>query len=607
MQNNLQCKNGKVDAANAFNRHIYAIEHLKKNRRAVILLVCLFISFNCLCQRNSCIEINPDESFTVHSVRIIGRWIPEELKRKVVDLIDAGQAFSNSKVSAAQLLISNEAKKSENIFPPQLAGAVAVSLITVNYCSAGTKEVDIVFYAHYLRIDMISMGNNLLPVPRSPKLSFYDKIPRSLLVANPVLKFSNDRRYGSSLGIQTLTNLLHPELPGTSKKLRLNLGIEARKSLVNSFYHLGGNLELDKPSVGNNLGWGIGINYHKKQEPIGIGEWNSGNFMLQGMLQGPIKFSFLKKYMTGAGFRSLENVFDTATSGKDKNNEKGYGFFLVTDGVFKKKLTRLGIWFDYGSPESKSSYQRVASRLGFNSSINISKDSHQQLDLELGAGAGWSNGSLPVYHQFFAGNSNQSFLYEPLGSNRIRTMPAGPLVRSIGESEGVLQAGNIQGGTSYWHLNLNLSIPIARWSRPLIPAIVINEETGATLQTKLKSLAKGSAASGIAIDLIDNKGYPENDETDSIAEAMVEKNIMPMIEFVTDKANLFSVKPVLLFDVASLKQQNIAQTTWMAAGGGIQLTIVIARLQAGYMRTIHSSTGNRTGNFFMQFVFENFY
>jgi hypothetical protein len=111
----------------------------------------------------------------------------------------------------------------------------------------------------------------------------------------------------------------------------------------------------------------------------------------------------------------------------------------------------------------------------------------------------------------------------------------------------------------------------------------------------------------VAIDLIDNKGFPENEQTDSIAEQIVAKEILPMVEFVTDRANVFSFKPVLLFDVAGMGQGGIGQRTWVGAGAGFQVTVVIARLQAGYMHTVSPSSEAAKGAFFLQFVFQNFY
>lgn len=594
---------------------VKGVKRSLKNKRCLLVLFIIFmLCGQAFSQREDCIEIAPDQHFTVRSVSIIGRWVPEKLKERVADLIGVGGPFSDSRVSAAQALVSKELKASENYFPPQLSGAVAVSYITVSYCAvAGApNEVAVVIYPRYIRIDLFNIGNNFLPVPRSPKPTFYQKVPPVLLAFLPIVGFNNDRRFGPSITLQTLTNLLHvTNLSMGSKKIKLNVELEARKSFTTDFYNLGGGLQLTQPAVsGKGIGWGLGINFLKKAQPLGKGKYNYENFKVQGSLQGSVKLPFIKKYLAGGNLYNLTDVFDTLPSKSAQNSEKGFGLFLLTDGFVKKNFDRLGLWFNYGLPkESKTSYQRLSAKMAFGTSLKTKKDSHQTFEVEGTAGAGFAWGAVPVYSQFYAGNTATNFLYEPLGTTRIDAMPEGPVVRSLGEKEGalLLSSGSIKGGTSYWHLNLNFSIPIQRWSRALIPAIVINETTGATLQSKLKSLAKGSAEAGVSLDLIDNKGLPENAQTDSLAERIVAKEILPMIEFVTDRANLFAFKPVLLFDVAGMRQAAIGQRTWVGAGAGFQLTVVIARLQAGYMHTVYPSSETANGNFFLQFVFQNFY
>ena len=581
------------------------------NRKAIFVFV-VHLLFKHVGLTQDCREVNADSGFTVRSVQIKARWVPDELKKTVTDIIGIGGPFSNSKVSTALALVSEASKASENYFPPQLSGAIAVSLMTVNYCAASDslKEVDVIIYPRYLRIDLFNIGNNFLPIPRSPTQTFYDKVPGVLLALAPVIGFGSDRSYGPSIAIQTATDLLHLTNPSKgSKNLKLNLGLEARKSFTNDFHTLGGTVELTKPLKNSGLGWGVGMGFINKEQPLGVGKYGLENFSLQGMLQGSTQFSFIKKYTIGGGFRSLQNDYDTLPSKTDNNTEKGYTLFLITDGMLKKNFSRFGLWFDHGLPENETSYQRLSAKMAYGAHIKAGNNAHQTFDLEMTAGGGYSWGHTPVYNQFYAGNTASHFLYESMAATRIRAVPDGPIVRSIGEREGTLSANteSTKGGRSYWHFNMNLSIPVGRWSKPLIPDMVINETTGATLQSKLKSLAMGSAISGVAIDLIDNKGYPENEQTDSIAEGIVEKDIMPMIEFVTDRANVFSIKPVLLFDVAGMEQPGLPQKTWTAAGAGFQLTVVIARLRAGYMHTITPSSEKGKGNFFLQFVFENFY
>ena len=80
-----------------------------------------------------------------------------------------------------------------------------------------------------------------------------------------------------------------------------------------------------------------------------------------------------------------------------------------------------------------------------------------------------------------------------------------------------------------------------------------------------------------------------------------------MITYVTDRANILSIKPLLLFDLAQLHQLGLQNKTWTSAGAGIQLSVVIARLEIGYMHTISPKSDSKKGNFFLRFVFQNFF
>ena len=42
-------------------------------------------------------------------------------------------------------------------------------------------------------------------------------------------------------------------------------------------------------------------------------------------------------------------------------------------------------------------------------------------------------------------------------------------------------------------------------------------------------------------------------------------------------------------------------------GGGIQFTVVTARFEAGYMRTLNPSSGDDRGNFFLRLTFQNLF
>jgi hypothetical protein len=82
--------------------------------------------------------------------------------------------------------------------------------------------------------------------------------------------------------------------------------------------------------------------------------------------------------------------------------------------------------------------------------------------------------------------------------------------------------------------------------------------------------------------------------------------VKPAAHFLIDYANLYAIKPLLLFDAGGLRG-NGARQTWLAAGGGLQLTIVIAKFEAGYMHTVSGPTFGSRGNAFFRLVFQNLF
>ena len=208
----------------------------------------------------ACNEFTAGMGYTVKSVTIKGRWLPKTLQQQVEQIVGLGGLFDPAKVSTAETAIRDECVKNEGQFEIQLLkGSTSVLNIYSQTCDAGktpeAKEVAVVIYAYYLRIDLINIGNNMLPVPRSARPSFYDQVPILLKATAPMVAINSDRNYGSSMALSTSTDLLN--LPGkTSKKTKASptsaiLGIACyteavRDSLRERAVELGLSLEIVK-------------------------------------------------------------------------------------------------------------------------------------------------------------------------------------------------------------------------------------------------------------------------------------------------------------------------------------------------------------------------
>jgi hypothetical protein len=63
-----------------------------------------------------------------------------------------------------------------------------------------------------------------------------------------------------------------------------------------------------------------------------------------------------------------------------------------------------------------------------------------------------------------------------------------------------------------------------------------------------------------------------------------------------------------MFDAARMTRSGFSDPqSRYSVGGGLELTIVIARFQAGYMHAINRFEGEKRGNFVFRLVFTNLF
>ena len=589
----------------------------KKIRSVSFLISCnLLLLNNISAQSIACNTITADMNFTVASVKIIGRWLPVKFQQKVDDLIGVGQLYDPAKVGLAEELVRKEIVDNEGIFTIRLLGSTSVLFITSDICpiadSTGLKKVAIVIHSYYLRIDLYNLGNNILPIPRTVKPTFYKQVPSILLATAPYVAILNDSRFGTSGVIQTTTDLLHipgiAKLSRSTKKLRLDLGFNLRKSFNNPFYNFATVLQLVHPVYADTtLGWSFGIMYTKAEQPLGVNNYNNNFTRIFGAIQGNGKGLFFTKYTIGGNVGFSQNKYTQQTN-KFQNPETDYVLNAFSEGRIAKGLSRLGVWFNAAIPGNDITlkpYHRIAGKFGYAVSLG---SGHSTVDMETILSYGYTWKTPPAYNEYFAGNTFSNFLYTPLNSFTNMPFPQGPVIRSLGEKEGGIpaQSNTISGGTSYWGINLTFSIPVSKWAQPLIPDILIQESPR---RITLRSAIKGqvtTAKSAIADDLAINGGLSD-DEADATAERIVNKDIRPTINYLSDQANIYSIKPVIFFDIGQLKKRNIDNRLWTAAGAGLQINIVNARLEIGYIQTLLPKVDDSKGNFLIRFIVQNFY
>jgi hypothetical protein len=562
----------------------------------------------------ACNDINETMGFTVRSVKIEGRWVPQELQKKVEKIVGVGKPFSPIFTDAAIEEVKTVLVREEGIYLTQ--GASSVLYVTSNTCVVGdetAKLVDITILPYYVRVDLVNIGKNILPIPRANTPTFSAGIPPILSKIAPIVSVSVDRNYGLAINIHTSTNLLN--LPANANTLNpnganaLNVNVDARRSLSQPFYNFDTTLEYTRPTYSDRIGVNVATRYSNQLEPLGEGQNRRAQIQFGGGIQGKSNISRNSTYAVGGGLKFLNNSYTALNSNSFQNSETGVQLYAIQDMQIGQGFARFGSWADAGFPSNTSSYQRLAAKAGYSTEIG---SGHNTVGLQLLAGSGYAWGNPPESSRFFGGSTSANYLYESLNSNAIRDFPSGPILRSFGNQQAGLRSGNgaVNGGDFYWHLNLDVSLPIPQWSQPLIPDVVISKRKRPNNQgvktSTLRSTIKAQLdlfPETIRSDLI-NKGFPDNQETTEMSDRIT-SDVIPAVDYLVDRANLYAIKPMLLFDVAQISG-NSGSKLWTAAGAGVQVNIVNGKIETGYMQTISPATDSGTGNFFVRLVFENF-
>ncbi len=584
------------------------------------------------------------KGLTIRSVRVTGRQgvgpVEDELKKLMVGKTYTPDLHRQAvqKVDEALTDEVNQAfEKQAGIAGAARAGGAALFISQCVEIDNDSKSVDVIVRVLFLRTDLRNLANNILPLPRSLKPSFYNKMPAVLRVFNPLVAFDYDRRTGPVSSLKLSTNLLalRPLLKGEDipdSNSRLDFSFSGRKALSERFYQTTSDLKLSKERPGKLLEHldfvgGFGAD----DQPLNdMRETNNGLHLSGQVKLRPRRGLLNSVYLQGSYDRTNNKVFSQTGRQIIGERDNTGAFRGIIDGRVWDGFTRLGIWFESTEASKTSiSYKRLAGLAGFQKEFGSGT---QTLGVEgvIGAGRAW--GSVPLYSRFFGGNNSGNFLYEAPDASAMTEFPVGPLLRSYGKTRAALPSQSLSslGGTSYWHANLNLAIPVRSWSRRLIPdeeVDTLDPNTGMSKVIKLNEMLENftikTATNTLTDTLMDDiivelmKKDPNLTESEAEARALkiaapraaqlVEREIAPTMRFISRHANLYAVKPMLMLDAAYLRGSTGERRQRFAAGGGIQLVMVIARAEIGYMRSLPSIAGEAKGNFVFRLTFQNIF
>lgn len=495
--------------------------------------------------------------------------------------------------------------------------------------ASSPKCVDITLWAFSLRLGTATLWKNLLNNSRDNRPTFFSRVPAPLLALNPRFGADYDRKFGFSSALEVSSNLL--DLPKNLKRAplsvrptRLDVIAQGRKSLHDAFYKANTKLSLSRRLPGAFDTVALETSFGADHEPLGQGDYLRNAATIGGSLKLRLNAGPFSNVTFGGHYVGSSHRFSRPPGASSENTrENAFIVRLMFDGHLAGGFSRLALWADGGTPEKlPGTYRRLAGLLGYAHEFLVAPSQTISLEALVGGGRAW--GTLPQYARFFGGNSAKNFLYESRDSPPLTGLPAGPLLRSLGSGQAATgPRASGAGGTSYWHLNLNVSFPVPKWSRPLVPDItieglprkdanckVVRDGDGnpifeaRPLKTMLKN--QGGCSRRMLQKVFEKEGL-----SPAQAQAKAErelKGINSVLGFLADRANLVSVKPLLMFDAARMRAAESPENrTRLALGGGLQLTVVVAKFEAGYLRAVRRLPGDVPGNFVVRLVFQNLF
>jgi hypothetical protein len=484
-----------------------------------------------------------------------------------------------------------------------------------------SKCVDIVVRPIRVRIDTSSVWGNLLNIARSNAPTFFSNVPGPLLALKPKLGIDSDRRFGLSQVFSAATNLLDLKKnlanePVKPRRTRLDLETNGRKSLNERFYETNAKLSLSHRLTAPFDTIALDAGFVGDHQPLGEGDYLKNAGTVGGRLKLHSGIGLLSSVTLGGRYRWSSNRFSGVSIAPELTPENAFEARVIADGHLGTGVTRVAVWADVAAPsKSDRSYHRVAGMAAYSKEFLVAPNQTIGVEAVLGGGRAW--GEVPRYARFYGGNTSKSFLYEPDDSPILVAFPTGPLLRSFGSGQAEARANSksTTGGTSYWHLNMNVAVPVRAWSKPLVPDIIIpdfpvkNDDGTVTVEDRpVRALLKYQGESAINnLRRVYVKEGLSREEADKKARKEL-SGVNSMLAFLADAANIYSIKPLLMFDAGCVRTPgDLGNRTRAAFGGGVQLTVVTAKFEAGYIRTVRSVPGDGKGNFLLRLVFQNLF
>ncbi len=553
----------------------------------------------------------------VRSVKVKARWLPSDLNLP----LKKGDDFTPEKLSATRDAVRRAINAENDKYEVEFVKLQRLQLVNINFvrgcgrklaaatCQAeglGTDCVDVEVKPLALSSNPIFMGATLLPLPRSNTQTFLSGVPRLLRIFDPKFGLGADGELGAVPDFEMSTDLLSAGevtegKPAEGRPVELLLKARGSKSVSEPFYTSEINLSLKlKQATPSIESLGVEASFTADHQPQLNASYLKNALRVDGHAAFNPASGIVNRVALNGGYRRSSNRLGGVN--RISVTENSYQGSAIVDGRILNGFTRAGFWLDGGKPENQEGYHRIAALIGYQKEVPLGD---QTIGIEALLGAGKASKQAPDYSLFYGGNTLNNFIYsEIIDPETLSFLPSGPVLRGYGRNQAGfrLPSGETRGAHSYHHFNLSVAIPISSLSAPLIPDEVVDPPS-----TTLRGLVDFGVNTGEAAlsSSFEDEGL-SSDEADAKA-AKVFSQIKPGIKYLTYYAKIYSLKPLVMFDAARMTRNESDSQSRYSVGGGVELTVVIAKFQAGYMHAINRFEGEKRGNLVFRLVFTNLF
>lgn len=551
-------------------------------------------------QTQSAICGEPSGTFRTNRVIVRGRWAGK------VDLpLNPGDPLTAENASAALNKLREEISDSSSDRYFNSVGEVHVLKVSGD-CGAPQPDgsVDFILQPRYVGLSAVRIGDNVLPIPRWREPAPYDEISPLVRTLLPALGAAYDDVSGTSVTAAINPTLFHqPRTASSQVERELTARIAATHSLDESLYSDEAKVAYTWQKSSDLLRAGtLSMHYAREREPLGDRRHDSDS---RGAAAGAmLKLRPNTRLYVDAGYdRQHEELSASATAEKTVTSEDETSMRVLFEAIPPSMLgfARASLWAN-----DADGYQRLVARMAYGKEVSLRPNQTLGIEVSVGAGRAW--GDVPEYARFRGGSSRQQFLYDSASSATMLGMPEGPTLRSFGENAAGLPDTTqaTRGATRFWHANLDIALPMPRWSMPLVPneSADISDASGEPLTIKQMMLNQVESGPNFLQPVLVQRGMSPAEARREAERIFAE--VTPAARYVINDANVFSVKPALLLDVVGLCDASGSET-WVAAGLGVQVTVVTAKFEAGYSRTLQGPTFGSRGAPFARLVFQRLF